>query len=87
MTLGQAMKASTVPVYQKLARRIGLDLIQKEVQRIGYGNQQIGIVVDNFWLVGPLQITPLQKVLFVEKLANTQLAFSVSYTHLRAHET
>lgn len=34
MTLGQAMQASTVPVYQKLARRIGLDLIQKEVQRI-----------------------------------------------------
>ena len=75
MTLGQAMQASAVPIYQELARRIGLDLMQKEVQRIGYGNQQIGTVVDNFWLVGPLQITPVQEVLFVEKLANKKLAF------------
>ena len=81
MTLGQAMQASAVPVYQELARRIGLDLMQKEVQCIGYGNQQIGTVVDNFWLVGPLQITPLQKVLFVEKLANTQLAFKPDVQH------
>ncbi len=67
MTLGQAMQASAVPVYQELARRIGLDLMQKEVQRIGYGNQQIGTVVDNFWLVGPLQITPVQEDPFCER--------------------
>ena len=81
MTLGQAIQASAVPVYQELARRIGLDLMQKEVQRIGYGNQQIGTVVDNFWLVGPLQITPVQEVLFVEKLANIQLAFKPDVQH------
>ena len=81
MTLRQAMQASTAPVYQELARRIGLDLIQKEVQRIGYGNQQSGTVVNNFWLVGPLQITPVQEVLFVEKLANTQLAFKPDVQH------
>lgn len=55
--------------------------MQKEVQRIGYGNQQIGTFVDNFWLVGPLQITPVQEVLFVEKLANTQLAFKPDVQH------
>ena len=75
MTLAQAMQASAVPVYQELARRIGLELMQKEVRRIQYGNQNIGHVVDHFWLVGPLQITPVQEVLFVEQLANKQLAF------------
>ena len=75
MTLGQAMQASAVPVYQELARRIGLDLMQKEVQRLKYGNQNIGKVVDNFWLIGPLKITPVQEVVFVEKLANSQLNF------------
>ncbi len=30
MTLGEAMKLSAVPVYQELARRIGLDLMQKK---------------------------------------------------------
>ncbi len=75
MTLGQAMQASAVPVYQELARRIGLELMQKEVQRIQFGNQQIGQQVDNFWLVGPLKVTPKQEVEFVSALAREQLAF------------
>ncbi|MCU4440047.1 OXA-134 family carbapenem-hydrolyzing class D beta-lactamase [Acinetobacter lwoffii] len=75
MTLGQAMQASAVPVYQELARRIGLELMQQEVQRIQFGNQQIGQQVDNFWLVGPLKVTPKQEVQFVSALAREQLAF------------
>ena len=69
MTLGEAMQASAVPVYQELARRIGLELMQQEVQRIRFGNQQIGQQVDNFWLIGPLKISPKQEVEFVSALA------------------
>ncbi|AMO40920.1 OXA-213 family carbapenem-hydrolyzing class D beta-lactamase OXA-273 [Acinetobacter sp. BEC1-S18-ESBL-01] len=76
MTLGDAMKASAIPVYQELARRIGLDLMSKEVKRIGFGNADIGSKVDNFWLVGPLKITPQQEVQFAYKLANKTLPFS-----------
>ena len=54
--LGDAMKASAIPVYQDLARRIGLELMSKEVKRVGYGNADIGTQVDNFWLVGPLKL-------------------------------
>ncbi|MBD8010369.1 MULTISPECIES: OXA-134 family carbapenem-hydrolyzing class D beta-lactamase [Acinetobacter] len=75
MTLGEAMQASAVPVYQELARRIGLELMQQEVQRIRFGNQQIGQQVDNFWLVGPLKISPKQEVEFVSALARGELAF------------
>lgn len=75
MTLGQAMQASAVPVYQELARRIGVELMQQEVQRIRFGNQQIGQHIDNFWLVGPLKITPEQEVEFASALAQEQLAF------------
>ncbi|WP_216940475.1 OXA-134 family carbapenem-hydrolyzing class D beta-lactamase [Acinetobacter sp. BY419] len=75
MTLAEAMQASAVPVYQELARRIGLQLMQQEVQRIRFGNQQIGQQVDNFWLVGPLKITPKQEVEFASALAREQLAF------------
>ncbi len=60
MTLGQAMQASAVPVYQELARRIGLELMQQEVQRIQFGNQQIGQQVDNFWLSRTFEIIPKQ---------------------------
>lgn len=78
MTLGQAMQASAVPVYQELARRIGLDLMQQEIRRIGFGNQNIGQQVDNFWLVGPLKITPEQEAKFAYQLATEQLPFDNS---------
>ena len=76
MTLPQAMQASAVPVFQELARRIGLDLMRKEVKRIGFGNAQIGTQVDNFWLVGPLKITPEQEAQFAYRLAMKELAFA-----------
>lgn len=75
-TLGEAMQASTVPVYQELARRIGPRLMQSELQRIRYGNMQMGTQVDQFWLKGPLTITPIQEVKFIYNLAKEQLPFS-----------
>ncbi|RZG47200.1 class D beta-lactamase [Acinetobacter wuhouensis] len=78
MTLGEAMQASAVPVYQELARRIGLELMQKEVKRIGFGNANIGKQVDNFWLVGPLKITPEQEAKFAYQLAMKTLPFDLS---------
>lgn len=77
MTLAQAMQASAVPVYQELARRIGLALMQQEVKRLGFGNANIGKQVDNFWLVGPLKITPEQEVQFAYQLATHTLPFDV----------
>ena len=77
MTLAEAMQASAVPVYQELARRIGLNLMQKEVKRVGFGNTDIGTQVDNFWLVGPLKITPEQEVKFAYQLATQSLPFDV----------
>ena len=75
MTLGEAMQASAVPVYKTLARRIGLALMQKELTRIGYGNMQVGSQVDEFWLQGPLKITPQQEAKFVYDLAQKKLPF------------
>ncbi len=58
MTLAEGMKLSAVPVYQELARRIGLPLMAEQVKKAQFGNAEIGPQVDNFWLVGPLKITP-----------------------------
>ncbi|EPQ2575469.1 OXA-24 family carbapenem-hydrolyzing class D beta-lactamase [Acinetobacter baumannii] len=77
MTLGEAMALSAVPVYQELARRTGLELMQKEVKRVNFGNTNIGTQVDNFWLVGPLKITPVQEVNFADDLAHNQLPFKL----------
>ncbi len=63
MTLGEAMALSAVPVYQELARRTGLELMQKEVKRVNFGNTNIGTQVDNFWLVGPLKLHQYKKLI------------------------
>lgn len=77
MTLGEAMKLSAIPVYQELARRTGLCLMQKEIKKVNFGNNDIGTHVDNFWLLGPLKITPIQEAQFVYRFAHRQLPFSI----------
>ena len=75
MSLRAALKASNVPVSQDLARRIGLERMRANVSRLGYGNAEIGQVVDNFWLVGPLKISAMEQTRFLLRLAQGELPF------------
>lgn len=63
--LRSAMQNSVVWYYQEVARRIGLERMQKGVDRFQYGNRQLGRVVDRFWLDGPLAISPRQQIDFL----------------------
>lgn len=76
--LRQAFKNSTVWFYQVLARKIGSERMQKFINQVGYGNQQIGKPenIDQFWLKGPLQITPKQQIEFLQKVHDGKLPFS-----------
>jgi beta-lactamase class D len=76
MGLREAIAMSNVPIYQELARRIGLKRMQEGVAKLDYGNQDIGTKVDRFWLDGPLQISAMEQVLFLAKLADNSLPFS-----------
>ncbi|MES2150093.1 MAG: class D beta-lactamase [Pseudomonadota bacterium] len=73
MSLRDAIKVSNVPVYQELARRIGLARMREQLARIGYGNNDIGSVVDRFWLDGPLKVSALEQSLFLARLAQDKL--------------
>lgn len=73
MSLRDAIKVSNVPVYQELARRIGLARMRENVRRLAYGNAEIGEVVDQFWLRGPLRISALEQVEFLRRLATGDL--------------
>lgn len=75
MGLREAMAVSNVPIYQMLARRIGLERMHQGVVRLGYGNEQIGPQVDRFWLRGPLAISAVEQTLFLNRLARTGLPF------------
>lgn len=76
MSLRDAIKISNVPIYQELARRTGLERMQQNVEKLNYGNQNIGTVVDQFWLDGPLEISAIEQVNFLSKLARNELEFA-----------
>src|SRR5690606_31944241 len=73
MGLREAIALSNVPIYQELARRIGLERMREQVAKLNYGNGEIGSTVDNFWLVGPLRISAVEQVEFLARLASQSL--------------
>jgi len=75
MNLRDAIRVSNVPVYQELARRIGLDRMRKNLAAIPYGNTETGAEVDTFWLKGPLKISALEQTRFIARLAQDSLPF------------
>ncbi|MBW4609102.1 MAG: class D beta-lactamase [Hassallia sp. WJT32-NPBG1] len=76
--LRQAFKDSTVWFYQVLARRAGHERMQQFIDKVGYGNRQIGTAedIDRFWLQGPLKITPTSQIEFLQRLYRNKLPFS-----------
>jgi beta-lactamase class D len=73
MGLREAIKISNVAIYQELARRIGIDRMRDGVKRLGYGNMEIGSVVDRFWLEGPLAISAVEQTQFLHRLIKDSL--------------
>ncbi|AFZ56285.1 class D beta-lactamase [Anabaena sp. PCC 7938] len=76
--LRQAFKNSTVWFYQVLARRIGYERMQQWIDKVGYGNRQIGTAadIDRFWLQSPLKITPKAQINFLQRLYAGNLPFT-----------
>jgi beta-lactamase class D len=73
MNLRDAIRVSNVPVYQELARRIGLERMAENIRAFDYGNREIGAVVDRFWLDGPLKISAIEQTDFLAKLVLRKL--------------
>jgi beta-lactamase class D len=75
MGLREAIVLSNVPIYQALARRIGLERMRDQLAGMRYGNGETGEVVDTFWLRGPLAISAVEQVHFLADLARDRLPF------------
>lgn len=75
MALREAIRLSAVPIYQQLARRIGLSRMREHLALIGFGNQEIGSEIETFWLEGPLKISAVEQAEFLSTLAEGGLAY------------
>lgn len=76
MNLRDAIRVSNVPVFQTIARRIGVKREKQWLNRLGYGNRKVGAVVDRFWLDGPLEISAIEQTRFLSRLARLKLPAS-----------
>jgi beta-lactamase class D len=79
MSLRDAIVISNVPIYQELARRIGLEKMRENMRKLNYGNMDIGQEVDQFWLEGPLEISAVEQTKFVSELAQQKLDFPIKH--------
>lgn len=76
MSMREAIGLSAVPIYQELARRVGIERFRDHLVRLDYGNRDPGTVVDRFWLDGPLAISAVEQTRFLARLAKRELPIS-----------
>ena len=78
LTMTEAFKASAVPYYQEVARRIGKDTMQFWLDTLSYGaryNKAVINKIDTFWLDNSVKITADEQLGLVKKLYFDQLPF------------
>ncbi len=78
MTVREAIKVSNASVFQTIARRIGPEKEKEWLDRLGYGHAEVGEHVDQFWLDGPLTISPVEQTRFLQRLADRSLPASTA---------
>ena len=74
--LRYAIKASQVPAYQLLARKIGIMKMKEEINKLNFGNKNIGEEIEQFWLKGPLKISAVEQCKLLTKLAKNELPYT-----------
>jgi beta-lactamase class D len=77
LTLASALTNSCIPIFQRIARRIGLPAYERAVRALRYGNRRVdGAPLDRFWLEGPFGISAHEQVGFLDRLRRLRLPAS-----------
>ena len=72
-TLETGMRDSVVWMFQEIARRTGKERMKEWLDRLDYGNKDIGGGIDLFWLQGALRVSAMEQVDFLRKLSEGAL--------------
>ena len=80
LTLREAFTVSCVPAFQELARQIGEEKMQFWINKLNYGDHDISLGIDRFWIPKPgeksILISPLQQAELILTLASGNLPIS-----------
>ena len=74
--LRTAIRRSTVPYFQELARRAGEERMRFYLERENYGNGDLSAGIDRFWLEGGFRVSQEDQIEFLKKLYSGEMAFS-----------
>lgn len=75
-TLASAFAVSCVWCYQEIARRAGPEVYRVALERLEYGNGQVGDAVDNFWLNGVLRISAREQIEVLRRIVSYNVPYS-----------
>lgn len=75
LSMADAIPASAVWVFQQIATKIGHPAEGDWVSKLEYGNKNVGAPTNlkHFWLSGPLKISAVEQVRFLERLHSGNL--------------
>lgn len=74
--LRSAMKHSVVWYFQRIAEQVGPERMKQWIDRLKYGNRNVSGGITKFWLKAPLEISPDEQVVFLERLRSGKLPVS-----------
>ena len=72
-TLDTGMRESAAWMFQEVARRVGKAAMREWLERLGYGNRDIGGGIDLFWLQGSLRISAYEQIGLLHALSEGRL--------------
>lgn len=77
VTLRTAFRFSCIPVYQEIARRVGMERYKSVGSSLGYGNGKLGAErLEWFWLEGGYAVSAQQQVDLLVRLYHGDLPYS-----------
>lgn len=74
--LREKMRVPGTRTFRWLARGIGMERMRDGLAKLNYGNMLVGNSVDRFWKNGSLQISALEQVEFLGKVARAKIPVS-----------
>ncbi len=74
--LATAFEVSCVPCYQEIAKKIGVERMNKHTKAMNYGKLDVNEeTIENFWLTGDSRITPMEQIDFIKNIYHKTLLF------------
>ncbi len=78
-----AFQLSCVPCYQEIARKVGLQRMRLNLDKLQYmGMVFDSSTIDRFWLGGASRITPFEQIEFLDRLYHSELAIKARSVQL-----